>query len=244
MTPRILLFCAGLLVVPAAGCAPAPPTDEPDVSSVTGAAASAPVDGVAVAHPAPPDGRKPQQASDGLHDPEPASGASRAASSLAGALRPYDSPLPSREQLEGFSSDPVAILLELTLPSWPDGLVRGNALSELGLFPDSNEAMTRLVDVALDDARSASDRVGALEGLIIAGGAVEPYLEPLLPMLTNERVMVQAAAVRLLGPWPAARSETQRLADSDATHIDVRRFARRALESQPPNSPRTAPAGR
>ena len=234
MTSRILLFCAGLLVVLATACTPVPPADQPDVSSVTGAAVTAPESDAAVADPAPPSGSQTRQASEALAASDPDAGASRAATDLAGALRPIDSPLPSREALEGFSSDPVAVLLELTLPSWPDGMVRGNALNELGLFPDSPEAMSRLLDVALDDDRSPSDRVGALEGLIVAGDAVEPHVQELLPMLSNDSVMLQATAVRLLGPWPAARAETQRLADSDDTDIDVRRFARWALESSQP----------
>jgi hypothetical protein len=153
------------------------------------------------------------------------------AAELAGALRPIDSPLPSRAQLEAACADPVEPLLELSLLSWPDGIVRGNALVELGLFPESGEAMDRLLEVAMDGARPAPDRTAALEGLIVTGDAVEPHVAELMPLLGHDRVMVQAAAVRLLGPWPAARSEVQHLAEGEDTDFDVRRFARRALEA-------------
>lgn len=154
-----------------------------------------------------------------------------AAAELAGSLRPIDSPLPSREQLEASYSNPVELLLDLSLSSWPDGLVRANALMELGLFPESSEAIIRLLDVARDESRPPTDRVAALDGLIIVGEAVGPHAPELLPLLSTSDVAVQVAAVRLLGRWPAARDRIRQLAEDDEAHFDVRRFARRALES-------------
>ena len=91
--------------------------------------------------------------------------------------------------------------------------------------------MGRLLEVAQDQSRPVNDRGGALEGLIVAGDAIAPHVLDLLPLLESETLIVQASAVRLLGPWPEARAPIQRLAAAEDTHFDVRRFARRALES-------------
>ena len=166
-----------------------------------------------------------------LLDETPPETPSAMARALAGVLRPIDSPLPTRASLERGYSDPVGILLELSATSWPDRLVRENALSELGLFPENEAAMARLMEVAIDDSRPATERGGAINGLILAGEAIEPSVPALLPLLSSEELIVQASAVRLLGPWPAARGQIRRLADDEGTHTDVRRFAKRALEA-------------
>ena len=99
---------------------------------------------------------------------------------------------------------------------------------------DQTQAIDRLVDVAMDESRPPTDRAAALDGLIVAGDVVQPYVPDLLSLLSADKLVVQAAAVRFLGPWPAARTEIQRLAEDESTHFDVRRFARRALESGEP----------
>ena len=210
---------ASLVLALLVGCGPASPTEEP-------------------AGPVATRGHEVRRAdshTDQRVDERPTArkrGCFITAEELAGSLRPIDSPLPSRAQLEAACSDPVEPLLELSLPAWPDRIVRGNALVELGLFPEDDAAMDRLLEVAVDEERPATDRTAALEGLMVAGDAVEPHVAELLPLLDHDRAMVQATAVRLLGPWSAARSEVQRLAEAEDTDFDVRRFARRALEAE------------
>lgn len=147
---------------------------------------------------------------------------------LASLLRPYDSPLPSRGFLDGSLADPVGSLL--TAADSSDPLVRSNAYRLLGLYPESGLAVSRLLDVAVDSAAVRTDRVGAMEGLAQPGLMDSAHVVRLLPLLAEADPMVQAAAVRLLGPWPSAKPALQRLADGADTHADVRRFARRALE--------------
>ena len=161
--------------------------------------------------------------------------ATRAASltdeQLASLLRPYEGPLPSRDFLEGAFEDPVATLLRLTTADWVDPLARSNAYRELGHFHESGLAVSRLLEVAVDSTAVRTDRVGAIEGLARPGVLVDAHVERLLPLLADPDPMLQAASVRLLAPWPAARPAVRSLADAPDTHVDVRRFARRALES-------------
>ena len=145
MTSRLIAFFAAALVACSNGCAPHPPTrpadagpadrsdqsePDPDTTRPSDAEVARPVD-------EGPTHRTGDQPDD--------------AAALAGVLRPIDSPLPSRASLERGYSDPVAVLLELSEPSWPDSLVRANALAELGLFPERTEAMSRLLQVATDE---------------------------------------------------------------------------------------------
>lgn len=150
------------------------------------------------------------------------------AAALADTLRPIDSPLPSRDQLEAGFDNPLELLLKLSSTS-TDPLVRSNATRLLGLFPESGQAVSRLLEVAMDSDASRTDRVGALEGLDRRDIMDEALADRLLRLLGESDPIVQTAAVRLLGPWPSARPALQQLADSDDTHPDVRRFARRAL---------------
>jgi len=152
------------------------------------------------------------------------------AAALAATLRPFDSPLPSREQLEAGFGNPLELLLELSSTS-TDPLVRSNATRLLGLFPESGQAVSRLLEIAMDGEALRTDRVGAIDGLNRRDILDEAVADRLLPLLGEPDPIVQTAAVRLLGPWPSAEPALQQLADSDDTHPDVRRFARRALET-------------
>ena len=149
---------------------------------------------------------------------------------LAAALRPIDSPLPSRASLEAGYEDPVALLLQVASPSWPEPIERENALSELGLFAEDRRANQRLIEVAVDTSAAVGDRVGALQGLNHAEEVARAQLGPLLSLLDEPQPRVQAATVLLVADWPEAREPLERLANSSSTHPDVRRFAARAVE--------------
>ncbi len=162
-----------------------------------------------------------------------ARGLSPAAARLAGSLRPYEDDLPSRQQLEALDADPVELLLELAGPAQLDIRVRANALTLLGSFSDSEAAVERLLEVALDEVADRKERGGAIYGLGRADLSAD-RVRALLPLLDHGDHFVEAHAVKALAHHELARPRVRALADSADTHPDVARIARRALESGGP----------
>ena len=149
---------------------------------------------------------------------------------LASSLRPFEDPLPSRQALESLFDRPVDVLLRLATAEDSDLLLRSNALRELGLFPESEEAVSHLLEVAIDKTAVGTDRVGAINGLAFPDVLNESRVTGLLSLLEDSDSMIQAASVRLLARWPEAQPRVIELADDPTSNVDVRRLAALALK--------------
>ncbi len=131
----------------------------------------------------------------------------------------------------------MKVLLRLATAAESDPLLRSNALRELGLFPESEEAVAHLLEVAVDKTALRTDRVGAINGLSCPHVLNKARIPGLLSLLEDTDSMIQAAAVRLLARWPEAQPRIIELVADPETNIDVQRLGKLGLKQAQRRSP-------